>query len=120
MSKQQAYVEELRRSQHDNLVAELSLRQRNIVFPDTVRNEGVFYRNLAGKDISAFTSHRVFAFLLGVSLVITVGSISISGVEAGLAGLLLVIVGLKIALNALASDHRPAAPADKTYPHVKI
>jgi hypothetical protein len=127
MYRQQAHVEELLRSQHDKLVAELRLRERNIVFPDTVRNQGIFYRNLAGEGIHAYTSHRMFAafwglfllaqcvvipLILGLELLAVLGSL--------LASLLLIAVGLKVTVNAVIREQRPKLALSKTYPHVKI
>lgn len=118
MSRQQDLADEIRRSMHKRLVAELRLRQRNIVFPDTVRNEGVFYRNLASKSVHVFTTHRVFAIFMGICLVMTGGYISISGMERGIAELLLIVVGLKIAVNALLPD-APPKQQSKVYPGVR-
>ena len=127
MSRQQAYVEELRRSWHDNLVAELCLRQRNIVFPDTVRNLGIFYRNMAGESIHAYTSHRIFAVFFGLFLLTEYVVFSvIFGSEWSVIFLTLIglspwiAVGLKITLNAIIREDRPKLQLSKTYPHVKI
>ena len=120
MSRQQYLADEIRRAMHQKLVGELRLRQRNIVFPDTVRNEGNFLRNLASKSAHAFPSHRVFALLMGFSLVISGGYVAISGMERGIAELLMMAVGLKIAVNALLREDQPKLHLPKTYPRVKI
>jgi hypothetical protein len=125
---------------HDDLVKELRLRQRNIVFPDTVRNWGVFYRNLTSKNLYAYTSHRVFAFFWGISLVMrsiyyviesvifmTTGHRALRRAEwLGDMAFVLewsfwAVVGLKVAVHALVrEDSAPRAQRGKIYPHVKI
>jgi hypothetical protein len=140
MSRQQAYVEELLRSRHDRLVMELRLRQRNIVFPDTVRNWGIFYRNLTSKSIYVYSSHRIFAFFWGVYLLmrgiyymfegmifITTGDTALrhatwlDDLDWMLEWSLWAVVGLKVAVHALVrEDSKPLPHVPKTYPHVKI
>ena len=127
MSRQQAFADEHRRSQHDKLVAELRLRSRNIVFPDTVRNQGIFYRNLAGESIHAYISHRVFAVFFGIFLLTEYVVFSvIFGSEWSVIFLTLIglspwiAVGLKITLNAIIREDQPKLQLSKTYPHVKI
>ena len=127
MSRQQAYVEELLRSQHNKLIAELRLRERNIVFPDTVRNQGVFYRNLAGEDIHAYTSHRIFAVFWGLFLlaqyVVLPAILGLGWLDVLLflvASSLWIAVALKITVNAIIREHQPKSPLSKTYPRVKI
>jgi len=123
---------------HDNLVRELRLRQRNIVFPDTVRNEGVFYRSLAGNNVHAFTSHRTFAVLFGLCLLLAnlllpaatgvIKAISsfqnldwLVDLSWIVASLLWIAIGLKITVNALVPDDQQSnPPPSKTYPRVKI
>ena len=46
---------------------DLRERQRNIVFPDTVRNQGNFYRRLLRGNRPLATAQRVGLFLLGIS-----------------------------------------------------
>ena len=48
----------------DRFLFELWSRERNIVFPDTVRNEGIFYRNLARRDQSRDPVQRVGTMML--------------------------------------------------------
>jgi len=127
MSRQQDYVEELRRSMHDDLVQRLRRRQRNIVFPDTVRNQGIFFRNLAGESIHAFTSHRIFAAFWGLYLLaqyIVLPAILGFGWLALLASLvassLWIAIGLKVTVNAAIREDRPKVQLSKTYPRVKI
>lgn len=138
MSRQQDLADELRRSMHDRLVAQVRLRQRNIVFPDTVRNEGAFYRNLAGSSVHTFASHRAFAFLFGFFtllqyLVIPVFVGAIKAIRSFedldwltdlmwiVASALWIAVALKITINALVrEDPRPSPRLLKTYPSVKI
>jgi hypothetical protein len=127
MYRQQAYAAEVCRSRHDQLVADLRLREKNIVFPDTVRNQGVFYRNLAGEDIHAFTSHRLFAASWGICvltqyLVIpAILGLGWIGVLASLiSSLLWIAVALKVTVNAIIHEDQPKRPLSKTYPHVKI
>lgn len=55
----------------DRLLQDLWLRQRNIVFPDTVRNEGNFYRNLARRDQSRDALQRVGTMMLAVPFLLT-------------------------------------------------
>lgn len=121
MFRQQELADEIRLAMHNELVQRLRRCQRNIVFPDTVRNEGVFYRNLASKSAHTYTTHRIFAFFMGLSLVISGGYVSISGAEWGITELLLMVVGLKIAVNAVVrEDTKPLPQLPKTYPRVKI
>jgi len=125
---------------HDELVRELRLRQRNIVFPDTVRNWGVFYRNLTSNSIYVYTSHRVFAFFWGLYLLIrgihyvfyyliflTRGDTFLSrarwlgDLDGIVEWLLWIAVALKVAVHALIrEDLTPQPLPPKTYPHVKI
>jgi len=138
MSRQQALSDEIRRARHNNLVWELRLCQRNIVFPDTVRNEGAFYRNLASRNVHAFKSHRIFAALFGLFMLL--GFLLIPAVAGAIkailsfqdfgwiidltwivGSLLWIAIGLKIAVNAMAGeDPKPRPQLPKTYPHVKI
>ncbi|HLQ50578.1 MAG TPA: hypothetical protein VK129_03715 [Terriglobales bacterium] len=131
MSRQQDYVEELRRSMHDDLVQRLRRRQRNIVFPDTVRNVGIFLRNLASKVIYAKTSHRIFAvfyglfYLVGLSalatvFIFTLGPLLPSDVINMTFISLYILVGLKITVNAVIREDEPKPQLSKTYPRVKI
>ena len=92
---------------HDDLVQRLRRRQRNIVFPDTVRNQGIFFRNLAGESIHAFTSHRIFAAFWGLYLLaqyLVLPAILGFGLLALLASLvassLWIAIGLKVTVNA--------------------
>ena len=50
---------------------ELWTRERNLVFPDTVRNEGVFYRNLARRDQPRDPLIRVGTMMLAVCFLVT-------------------------------------------------
>jgi hypothetical protein len=53
-------------------------RQRNIVFPDTILNEGRFYRNIAsGKAI--FTRGQRVSLLLTVAFFIVVNAVDFAG-----------------------------------------
>ena len=134
MSRQQDLADAIRRSMHDRLVAQVRLRQRNIVFPDTVRNEGAFYRNLAGNSIHAQTSHRLFAlffgfYVLSENLVLPV---LLGGIHRSLQDLLLdvlmiaigsslwIAVGIKIIVNAVVREDQPKRNVAKTHPRVKI
>ena len=123
---------------HDNLVRELRQRQRNIVFPDTVRNEGVFYRSLAGKSVHGFASHRAFAVLFGLCLLlINLLLPAITGVIKAISSfqnldwiidlswivssLLWIVIGLKISVNALVPyGQQPNRLPPKSNPRVKI
>ena len=123
---------------HDELVKELRLRQRNIVFPDTVRNWGVFYRNLTSNSIYAYTSHRLFAFFWGLYLLITsiyyavanvifvaMGGIALrhrwwlGDINWTIEWLFWMVVALKVAVHAAVREDRQTRPP-KSYPHVKI
>jgi hypothetical protein len=55
----------------DRMLQDLWLRQRNIVFPDTVRNDGNFYRNLARRDQSRDALQRVGTMMLAAILLMT-------------------------------------------------
>jgi hypothetical protein len=120
-------------------VRELRLRQRNIVFPYTVRNWGVFYRNLTSKSAYAYISHRVFAFFLSLCLLITgiyfvllnmifvtTGGVSLrhwswlGDLSWSVEWLLWMAVVLKVAVHALVREDQPKRRPPKTYPHVKI
>lgn len=124
---------------HDELVKELRLRQRNIVFPDTVRNWGVFYRNLTRKSIYTYHSHRIFAFFWGFFLLvrsvyymfgnvifITTGdkilrrASWLGDLEFSVEWLLWMAISLKVAVNALVREDAPKPHLPKTYPGVKI
>jgi hypothetical protein len=140
MSRQQAHVEQLLRSQHDKLVAEIRLRQRNIVFPDTVRNWGVFYRNLTSKSIYTYPRHRIFAFFWGLHLLMrsifyvfgniilmTMGYTALrraswlGDIDFVLEWSLWAVVGLKVAVHAvIREDSVPRLRLAKTCPRVKI
>jgi hypothetical protein len=138
MPKNQALADNIRRAKHDNLVKELRLRQRNIVFPDTVRNEGAFYRNLAGQTAHAYTSYRVFAVFFGLFMLLSylvvpffVGAIKavfsfqsldwFGDLAWIVASSLWIAVALKITVNALVQeDQQPQPRPPKAYPRVKI
>src|SRR5438445_10920413 len=85
----------------DRLLQDLWWRQRNIVFPDTVRNEGVFYRALANASHSRDALQRVglmmaaVGFLLGgcMYMAMAVGIL----VTEGLAALILAIIAFAVA-----------------------
>jgi len=130
MSRQQDVADEIRRAMHDRLVAELRLRQRNIVFPYTVRNEGLFYRTLASKSIHSYMSHKIFAFLVGFFYILFpiaqtfllerptfgLGVLSLLG---NVWSLLFIFIGLKISVNAVFGENdRRKTPG--RYPRVKI
>jgi hypothetical protein len=74
----------------DRLLQDLWWRQRNIVFPDTVRNEGVFYRNLARGEQSRDALQRVgmmmaaVIFLFGgcMYLALALGAMAAEGLAA--------------------------------------
>lgn len=135
MSRQQDLTDDIRRSMHDKLIAELRLRQRNIVFPDTVRNWGIFLRNLASKSIYAYTSHRLFALFFGFYYLwdrLILPMIFIRAASrwqnlswfADLGPMVLstpwIAVAIKIGVNAIVPDDRSKLRLAKTYPHVKI
>src|SRR5579859_3283606 len=140
MTRQQAFADEIRRAMHDELVKELRLRQRNIVFPYTVRNWGVFYRNLTSKSIYAYNSHRGFAFFWGLYLLIrgihyvfydliflTKGDTPLrranwlGDLSWTIEWLLWMTVALKVAVHALVhEDSTPQPLPPKSNPRVKI
>ncbi len=131
MSRQQALADKIRHARHDSLVRELRLRQRNIVFPDTVRNGGIFYRNLASKSIHAFTSHRIFALFFGFYMLmdrlvfpLIVGVFRgfnwLDDLVIALMTSLWIAVAIKIIVNALVREDRPKAQLPKPYPRIKI
>ena len=130
MSRQQAVADEIRRAMHDRLVADLRLRQRSIVFPDTVRNAGVFYRNLASNSVHAFLNHRLLAFLFGFYMVMDrlVGPLIVGvfhgfnwldDLEIVLLTSLWIAVAIKIIVNAVVREDRQPR-LHKSYPRVKI
>jgi hypothetical protein len=131
MSRQQALADGLRRTMHDELVKELRLRQRNIVFPDTVRNYGVFLRNLSSKSVHAYATHKIFAVFFGFYLLLehvvaplVVSAITGLGWFVGFVAIamssLWIAVGIKIIVNAVVSEERAGLQLLKTYPRVKI
>ena len=135
MSRQQDLADEIRRSMHNRLVAELRLRQRNIVFPDTVRNWGVFLRNLASKSVQAYVSHRLFAVFFGLYLLwdhllypllaahraisVDLGA-PLDLAMIGLVTSLWVAVAIKTIVNAALREDQPKLRLTKSYPRVKI
>jgi hypothetical protein len=131
MSRQQALADEIRRARHDELIKELRLRQRNIVFPDTVRNWGVFLRNLASKSIHAYTSHRIFALFFGFYMLmdhlaapLVIGAFHgfnwLDDLVIVLLTSLWIALAIKIVVNTLVREDRPKLQLPKTYPNVKI
>ena len=111
----------------DRLLQDLWWRQRNIVFPDTVRNEGVFYRNLARGEQSRDALQRVGAMMAEVPFFLFAGTylLMTTGffIELGLFALIpalvvLAVAGVSFAIGAkLASvavfpgSRRPVHPA---------
>jgi hypothetical protein len=99
----------------DRLLQDLWLRERNIVFPDTVRNEGNFYRNLARRDQSRDALQRVGTMMLAVPFLMTgcfflamaVGLL----VEHGLFALIPAIIGVGAAIVSFAIGARLAIAA---------
>jgi hypothetical protein len=100
----------------NQLLEDVRQRQRNFVFPDTVRNQGVFYRNLGSGNYERRSWLRPIVAVYGISMLceylylLPVGHSTIPGlVEA----LLLVAVGgfvsLKIIVNA-AFEKPPLPP----------
>src|SRR5436305_263231 len=90
----------------DRMLQDLWLRQRNIVFPDTVRNEGNFYRNLSRRDQSRDALHRVGTMMVAVGSLMT-GCLFVAMaigflVEGGLFGLIPATVPLAGALGCFA------------------
>lgn len=54
-------------------------RQRNIVFPDTVLNEGRFYRNLFSRDAEFTTGQRIAMVFFGLCIMLGPGCVGLSG-----------------------------------------
>src|SRR5438045_1056141 len=86
----------------DRLLQDLWWRQRNIVFPDTVRNEGVFYRELANRGHSRDALQRVGIMMAAVSFLLA-GCVYVEMavgivVAEGLGALILAFIGLAVAI----------------------
>ncbi len=99
----------------DRLLQDLWLRERNIVFPDTVRNEGNFYRNLARRDQSRDALQRVGTMMLAIPFLLS-GCFFLAAaigvlVERGLSLLIPAIVLLAAAMVAFALGAKLAAAA---------
>src|SRR4051794_9768027 len=99
----------------DRLLQDLWLRERNIVFPDTVRNEGNFYRNLGRRDQSRDALQRVGTMMLAVCslmagcffLMLAIGNLVLEGLSA----LIPVIISLVPAIVAFAVGGKLAIAA---------
>jgi hypothetical protein len=85
----------------NRLLQDLWWRQRNIVFPDTVRNEGIFYRNAARGDQPRDAVQRVGTMMLAVTLLLVgagyIASVVGTLVEQGLGALIPAIIAFVIA-----------------------
>ena len=106
----------------DRMLQDLWLRQRNIVFPDTVRNEGNFYRNLARRDqprdalIRVGTMMLALPFLMGGCwlLATAIGLLLENGLFALLPAIIALgisivffAIGLRLAMAAVLSAEAP-------------
>ena len=108
----------------DRMLQDLWLRQRNIVFPDTVRNEGNFYRNLARRDESHDALIRVGTMMVAVPflmygcyfLAMAIGSL----VGNGLSALIPAIIAVGAAIISFAIGSRLAIAAVFTIERPKI
>jgi len=109
----------------DRMLQDLWLRQRNIVFPDTVRNEGNFYRNLARRDQSRDALQRVGTTMLAVPflmygcflLAAAVGFLVEHGLFALIPAMIAVAaaiisfaIGVRLAIAAVFSIERKGPP----------
>jgi len=54
-------------------------RQRNIVFPDTVLNEGRFYRNIFSRDFEFTRGQRIAMVFFGLCIMLGPGCVGLSG-----------------------------------------
>jgi hypothetical protein len=99
----------------DRLLQDLWLRERNIVFPDTVRNEGNFYRNLARRDQSRDALQRVGTMMLAIPFLMTACFFLVMAVgflvEHGLFALIPAIIGVGAAIVSFAIGARLAIAA---------
>jgi hypothetical protein len=100
----------------NQLLEDVRQRQRNLVFPDTVRNEGHFFRNLAGGNYERRSWLRPIAAVYGISMLceyLSVMATSFRDPSNLLAMLAIVAIGgfvsLKIVLNA-AFEKPPVPP----------
>src|SRR5690349_20459038 len=77
-------------------------RQRNIVFPDTVLNEGRFYRNIFSRDAYFTPGQRIGLVMFGIfNLTLgLVGLFSGSLISMGIFGLM-IIFGLGMIVRAI-------------------
>ena len=99
----------------DRFLYDLWTRERNIVFPDTVRNEGIFYRNLARTDQRRDPVQRVgarmvaipFFFMACMLLWLAIGFL----IEHGLLALIPALVVLLPAAGSFAIGAKLAAVA---------
>jgi len=111
----------------NRLLQDLWWRQRNIVFPDTVRNEGILYRNAARSDQVRDPLQRVGIMMAAVPcfmfacayLLLAIGFF----VEHGLFALIPALIGLgvagvsfaigaKLAMAAVFNSKRPPVHPD--------
>jgi hypothetical protein len=100
----------------DGLLRDVKERQRNIVFPDTVRNEGYAFRNLMHGSQSHPIIVRVGAAVVGLMFLFS-GCVMIATLQlpALLIGAFLIAVGLKFVITAT-FPKKPMPPPDD---HVK-
>jgi hypothetical protein len=103
----------------NELLEDLRQRQRNVVFPDTVRNEGHFFRNLGSGNYDRSSPLRPIAAIFGVFLLLEYlypalwffrSGPGITILELLGLGLLGTAVSLKIVFNATfdrPSEHSP-------------
>jgi len=101
----------------NQLLEDVRQRQRNFVFPDTVRNEGHFFRSLGSGSYDRNSPLRVIAAIFGIfllfeyvlaALMFLPSGIVLALVEFLLFGSLGAIVAIKIIFNA--AFDRPADP----------
>src|SRR4051812_21685893 len=104
----------------DQLLEDLRQRQRNFVFPDTVRNEGHFFRSLGSGNYDRNSPIRVIAAIFGILLLFEYVFAALMFLPSGIAlalveflafGLLGAIVAIKIIFNA-AFDRPTDAPPE--------
>src|SRR5689334_19373353 len=84
-----------REHEREKWLQDIHARQRNFVFPDTVQNEGRFFRNLVNSPAPNFGARVGFALL--VAYVVGAVLVFVSGILSdtdGMQELLVVIIGM--------------------------
>jgi hypothetical protein len=80
---------------------DLELRQRNIVFPDTVQNQGRFYRNILRTGMPLSAAQRIGIIVVAVSCLISSALMFAGAIAEGRAGGVSLMLSLPLAAIAL-------------------